>query len=151
MNFVAVHFLTLSFEEEEHLDFIEDAKRQICFLADKLSILWSWRATLILLETITSRMVHVEIIISQIHHFMSRLRDLLWRSHSRRSIKLIDPTRKRLRIDALLSSKSKRWYWHEFTSFLGNQPRFTDLIPAPAAWEATAATALPGDGTSQST
>ena len=26
MNLVAVHFLTLSFEEEEHLDFIEDAR-----------------------------------------------------------------------------------------------------------------------------
>ena len=26
MNFVAVHYLTLSFEEEEHLDFIEDAR-----------------------------------------------------------------------------------------------------------------------------
>ena len=26
MNFVAVHFLTLSFEEEEHLNFIEDAR-----------------------------------------------------------------------------------------------------------------------------
>ena len=26
MNLIAVHFLTLSFEEEEHLDFIEDAR-----------------------------------------------------------------------------------------------------------------------------
>ena len=36
------------------------------------------------LETIIGRMVHVGIIISQIYHFMRRLRDLLWRSHTRR-------------------------------------------------------------------
>ena len=30
MNLVAVHFLTLSSEEEEHLDFIEDARMDDC-------------------------------------------------------------------------------------------------------------------------
>ena len=62
------------------------------------------------LETIIGRMVHVGIIVSQIHHFMSRLRDLLWRSHNRRSIKLTDPTRKDLELMLFFLEKSKRWY-----------------------------------------
>ena len=59
------------------------------------------------LETIIGRMVHVGIIISQIHHFMSRLRDLLWRSHDRRSIKLTDLTRKNLDLMLFFLVKAK--------------------------------------------
>ena len=59
------------------------------------------------LETIIGRMVHVGIVISQIHHFMSRLRDLLRRSHNRRSIKLIVPTRKDLELMLFFLEKAK--------------------------------------------
>ena len=59
------------------------------------------------LETMIGRMVHVGIIISQIHHFMSRLRDLLWRSHDRRSIKLTDLTRKNLDLMLFFLVKAK--------------------------------------------
>ena len=52
-------------------------------------------------------MVHVGIVISQIHHFMSRLRDLLRRSHNRRSIKLTDPTRKDLELMLFFLEKAK--------------------------------------------
>ena len=50
------------------------------------------------LDTIIGRMVHVGFIISQIYHFMSRLRDLMWRSRNRRSIKLTTSTRKDLEL-----------------------------------------------------
>ena len=40
------------------------------------------------LDTLIGRMVHVGFVISQIYYFMSRLRDLMWRSRNRRIIKL---------------------------------------------------------------
>ena len=59
------------------------------------------------LETIIGKMVHAGIKVSQIHHFMSRLRGLLWRSHNRRSIKLTDPTRKVLELMLFFLAKAK--------------------------------------------
>ena len=59
------------------------------------------------LEIIIGRMVHVGVIMTQIHHFMSRLRDLLRRVSNRRSIKLTDPTRKDLELVLLFFRNSK--------------------------------------------
>ena len=59
------------------------------------------------LDTIIGRMVHVGFIISQIYHFMSRLRDLMWRSRNRRTIKLTDSTRKDLELMLFFLEKAK--------------------------------------------
>ena len=50
------------------------------------------------LESMIGRMIHVGVIMTQIHHFMSRLRDLLRRVSNRRSINLTDATRKDLEL-----------------------------------------------------
>ena len=59
------------------------------------------------LDTIIGRMVHVGFIISQIYHFMSRLRDLMWRSRNRRTIKLTDSTRKDFELMLFFLEKAK--------------------------------------------
>ena len=59
------------------------------------------------LHTIIGRMVHVGFIISQIYHFMSRLRDLMWRSRNRRTIKLTDSTRKDFELMLFFLEKAK--------------------------------------------
>ena len=59
------------------------------------------------LESLIGRMVHVGIILPQLHHFMSRLRDLLWKSSNRRSINLTESTRKDLELMLFFLNKAK--------------------------------------------
>ena len=64
------------------------------------------------LESIIGRMVHVGMVITQVHHFMSRLRDLLKRSANRRKINLTDPVRKDLEL-MFFSGQSQSRCGHE--------------------------------------
>ena len=43
-------------------------------------------------------MVHIGMVIPQLHHFMSRLRDLMWKAGGRRFINLTEPTKKDLNL-----------------------------------------------------
>ena len=59
------------------------------------------------LDILIGRMVHVGFVISRICYFMSRLRDLMWRSCNRRTINLTDPTRKDLELMLFFLGKAK--------------------------------------------
>ena len=59
------------------------------------------------LDILIGRMVHVGFVISRIYYFMSRLRDLMWRSRNRRTLKLTNPTKKDLELMLFFLGKAK--------------------------------------------
>ena len=60
------------------------------------------------LESTIGRLVHVGVVIPQVHHFMNRLREALWRSKNRRSIKLNLLAKEDLKLMLFFLSKANK-------------------------------------------
>ena len=98
------------------LGWVFNFRKLLVALPENKYVAWSKAITDILeadrtsykeLETTIGRLVHVGILMPQLYHFMSRLRDLLRRACNRRTIKLTEPTRKDLELMLFFLEKSK--------------------------------------------